>query len=95
MLKTISNSAENMRSSSRVHDENNQKIQQLKNSLNKESHLFIVTLGAIIGTIFSLFIAYHLTEINLGIYALLSIIPLALSYSLRKVYIHTLVHSQE
>lgn len=54
-----------------------------------------MTLGAIIGTIFSLFIAYHLTEINLGIYALLSIIPLALSYSLRKVYIHTLVHSQE
>ena len=39
MLKTISNSAENMRSSSRVHDENNQKIQQLKNSLNQESHL--------------------------------------------------------
>ena len=62
--------------------------------LEQESHLFIVILGAVIGSILSIFIAYHLKP-NLFEYAMLSAIPFALSYSLRKVYIHTLVHSQE
>ncbi|TCH64352.1 FUSC family protein [Acinetobacter sp. ANC 4862] len=83
--------------SKRVHlirEKNHQKLEEIKMLLDKQSHLFIVILGAVIGTILSIFIAYHLKP-NLFEYALLSVIPFALSYSLRKVYIHTLVHSQE
>ena len=94
MSKTISRSNDNVRPIPALYKNNKQKIQQMKYRLDQESHIFIVTLGAIIGSIFSLFIAYQL-EPNVFIYALLSLIPFALSYSLRKVYIHTLVHSQD
>lgn len=73
---------------------NHQKTAAIKNILNQKSHLFIVVLGAVIGAILSIFIAYHLNYNPLS-YTLISVIPFALAYSLRKVYIHTLVHSQE
>ncbi|MGE8560300.1 MAG: FUSC family protein [Acinetobacter sp.] len=94
MPRSISRSVNYARRVHHVREKNHQKIQEIKILLDQQSHLFIVILGAVIGTILSIFIAYHLKP-NLFEYALLSIIPFALSYSLRKVYIHTLVHSQE
>ena len=75
-------------------EKNHQKTVAIKNILNQKPHLFIVVLGTVIGAILSTFIAYHLNS-NPLIYTLISVIPFALAYSLRKVYIHTLVHSQE
>lgn len=77
-----------------VREKNHQKTTAIKNILNQKPHLFIVVLGAVIGAILSTFIAYHLNSNPLS-YTLISVIPFALAYSLRKVYIHTLVHSQE
>ena len=94
MSRTISRSANYTRRFYLVRERNLQKAEQIKQTLEQESHLFIVMLGAVIGSILSLFIAYHLTP-NLLEYSLLGVIPFALAYSLRKVYIHTLIHSQE
>ncbi len=94
MSRTISRSASYTRRFHLVREKNLQKAEQIKYALEQESHLFIVIMGAVIGSIFSIFIAYHLTP-NFIEYALLSMIPFALAYSLRKVYIHTLIHSQE
>ena len=77
-----------------VREKNHHKTTAIKSILNQKSHLFIVVLGAVIGAILSTFIAYHLNSNPLS-YTLISVIPFALAYSLRKVYIHTLVHSQE
>jgi ABC-type lipoprotein release transport system permease subunit len=94
MPREIVRSADYARRFHLVREKNHQKIATIKSILNQESHLFIVVLGAVIGTILAIFIAYHLKS-NPLIYTLLSVIPFALSYSLRKVYIHTLIHSQE
>ena len=94
MPKSITRSVNYNRRVDFVRGKNYQQIQEIRILLDQQSHLFIVTLGAVIGTILSIFIAYHLKP-NLFEYAMLSVIPFALSYSLRKVYIHTLVHSQE
>jgi len=77
-----------------VREKNHQKTAAIKNILNQKSHLFIVVLGAVIGAILSIFITYHLNSNPLS-YTLIGVIPFALAYSLRKVYIYTLVHSQE
>ena len=94
MPRSISRSADYARRFHTIREKNHQKLAEIKMALEQESHLFIVILGAVIGSILSIFIAYHLKP-NLFEYAMLSAIPFALSYSLRKVYIHTLVHSQE
>lgn len=94
MPRSISRSVNYAKRVHLIREKNHQKIEEIKMVLDKQSHLFIVILGAVIGTILSIFIAYHLKP-NLFEYAVLSVIPFALSYSLRKVYIHTLVHSQE
>jgi hypothetical protein len=47
----------------------------------------------LIGSSIALGIGYHLSS-NLLNYTLLSLIPIALAYSLRKVYIHTLTHTR-
>ncbi|MDN5512605.1 FUSC family protein [Acinetobacter sp.] len=94
MPRAISRSIDYTRRFHQVREKNHLKIEQQKQILEHESHLFIVVLGAMIGSILSIFIAYHLTP-NFIEYALLSAIPFALAYSLRKVYIHTLIHSQE
>lgn len=67
------------------------KINQL---LHQQSHLFIVGLGTVIGALISLLIGYHLETTAANI-ALLSLIPMALPYLLREVYIYTLVHMQD
>jgi len=94
MPRAISRSIDYTRRFHEVREKSHLKIEQQKQILEQESHLFIVVLGALIGSIFSLFIAYHLQP-DLLSYGLLSVIPFALAYSLRKVYIHTLIHSQE
>ncbi|TCB52608.1 FUSC family protein [Acinetobacter sp. ANC 4779] len=94
MPRSICRSANYTRRFHIIREKNHQKPEEIKRVLEQESHLFIVILGAVIGTILSIFIAYHLKP-NLLEYAMLSVIPFALSYSLRKVYIHTLVYSQE
>lgn len=94
MPRSISRSANYARRFHTIREKNHQKLAEIKMALEQESHLFIVILGAVIGSILSIFIAYHLKP-NLFEYAMLSAIPFALSYSLRKVYIHTLVHSLE
>ena len=94
MPRSISRSVNYARRFHTIREKNHQKLAEIKMALEQESHLFIVILGAVIGSILSIFIAYHLKP-NLFEYAMLSAIPFALSYSLRKVYIHTLVHSQE
>ena len=94
MPRSISRSVNYARRFHTISEKNHQKLEEIKMVLEQKSHLFIVILGAVIGSILSIFIAYHLKP-NLFEYAMLSAIPFALSYSLRKVYIHTLVHSQE
>ncbi|MDM1763587.1 FUSC family protein [Acinetobacter sichuanensis] len=69
-------------------------IERVKAKLNQESHLFIICFGMLIGTIFSLFIGYHLNTTFINIFLLMAL-PIALTYWLRKVYIHTLIHYQE
>lgn len=94
MPREIIHSARYTRRFHLVLEKNYQKTAAIKSILNQKSHLFIVVLGAVIGAILSTFIAYHLNSNPLS-YTLIGVIPFALAYSLRKVYIHTLVHSQE
>ena len=75
----------------------NQKIQRLEEAkfeLNQRPHFFIVLLGLTLGSIFSLFIAYHIQP-HVMSYLLLSTIPLILAYCLRRVYIYTLSQNLE
>ncbi len=69
---------------------------QLKHRLNQQSHIFIVALGALIGALIAACIAYHL-QINAENLLLLSLIPCAVPYLLRQVYIHTLsqMHTEQ
>lgn len=57
--------------------------------LEHQSHLFIVLVGAIIGAIITMAVSLHLNITPIS-YAVFFIIPLAFSFILRKVYIHTL-----
>jgi hypothetical protein len=70
-----------------------EKINEIEHTLNQEPHFFIVILGLIIGTILSIFIDYHLSP-HLWSYGLLSLLPFTLAYGLRKIYIHTLIHTE-
>lgn len=69
-----------------------QRLNQITDELESESHVFVVILGTLIGAILALFVGYH---INTSIihFILLSILPVCLAYLLRKVYIYTLIHS--
>lgn len=69
-------------------------IEKIRTELEQESHIFIVCLGMLIGTTLSLFIGYHLNTTLMNIFLLMSL-PVALTYCLRKIYIHTLIHYQE
>ncbi|ANF82274.1 hypothetical protein A3K93_08765 [Acinetobacter sp. NCu2D-2] len=69
-----------------------QRLNQLSAEVEQESHLFIVILGTVIGAILALFIGYHLN--NSAIHFLLLItIPVVLAYTLRRVYIYTLLQN--
>lgn len=70
-----------------------QDLQGRKQQLNQQTHLFIVLMGMVLGAVLTLFIAYHL-EMNVLNIALLLTFPVLLTYMLRKVYIHTLVHTE-
>ncbi len=67
---------------------------QIQAELEKQPHIFIVLLSAMIGIIFALFIAYHLEGMFLSLLCI-GTLPLCFAYFLRKVYIHTLVNYQE
>ena len=69
-----------------------ERITQMTDELEEQSHLFIVVLGTIIGAILALFIGYHIDAAAVH-FLLLSALPVCLAYSLRKVYIYTLTHS--
>ena len=65
----------------------------VQQQLERQSHFFIVILGALIGASLALCVAYHWADHVLS-YLALAIIPIVLSYSLRKVYIYTLSQCQ-
>ena len=65
---------------------------QATDQLQRESHLFIVILGTIIGACIALFIGYHVEATVMHI-LLLSIFPLGIAYLMRRIYIHTLMNS--
>lgn len=62
--------------------------------LHQQSHIFIVTLGAIIGGIIAIAIGYSAKASTLN-YFMLSLIPLSMSLILSKVYIHTVIHYKD
>lgn len=70
------------------------RLENIRTKLEQESHIFIICLGMVIGTTLSLFIGYHLNTTLINIFLLMSL-PVALTYCLRKIYIHTLIHYQE
>lgn len=69
-------------------------IEKTQNQLNQQSHIFVVLLGAVLGAIIALAIGYSI-EASLVHYSTLALIPLLLSFVLRKVYIHTLIHYKD
>lgn len=77
----------------RIDQYHNDHIQQIKADLEQRPHLLIVILGMAIGSSMVLGIGYHLSA-NLLNHLLLSTLPIILAYSLRKIYIHTLAHTQ-
>ena len=69
-----------------------QRLHQVNDELESQSHVFVVILGTVIGAILALFIGYHLNTSVIH-FMLLSVLPVCLAYDLRKVYIYTLTHS--
>ena len=62
---------------------------EVKITLEKKNHFFIVIMGAVIGAIFALFIDYHIDTAQWH-YLFITTLPFVIAYILRKVYIHTL-----
>ncbi|SPL72594.1 hypothetical protein [Acinetobacter stercoris] len=79
---------------SHTFDQSKIPFHQLEQELNRQSHIFIVVLGTVIGACISLAIGYA-THASLIVFLLLMLLPIAISYLLRKVYIHTLLHFQD
>ena len=65
-----------------------------EDSLNAESHIFVVTLGVLIGSAIAIAIGYTLSVQWLG-YSILLLIPLLMAYCLRRVYIYTLLNFKD
>lgn len=70
------------------------RLAEAKISIKQQPHVFILLLGLMIGSVFALFIAYHIPA-NAMSYGLLFFIPMLLAYLLRRVYIHTLIQNLE
>lgn len=68
--------------------------EQVQIQLNQQSHVFVVFLGALLGACIALAIGYSI-EASLVHYSTLALIPLLMSFVLRKVYIHTLIHFKD
>lgn len=77
----------------RIEQYHNTSFNQAKAKLEQRPHIFIVVLGMLIGSSIALGVGYHLSS-SLFNYTLLTLMPIALAYSLRKVYIHTLTHTR-
>lgn len=69
-------------------------VEKTQAQLNQQSHIFVVLLGAILGAFIALAIGYSI-EVSLLHYSTLALIPLFMSFVLRKVYIHTLIHFKD
>ena len=69
-------------------------LQDLHKLLNAESHIFIVLLGSILGGMIALAIG-HSVQASPVNFVMLSLIPIGMSYILRKVYIYTLLNYQD
>lgn len=67
---------------------------KLEKLLNQQPHFLVLLLGLVTGSTIALAIGFTL-KANLAISLLLSLIPIALCYLLRKVYIYTLLHYQD
>ena len=65
-----------------------------EDSLNSESHVFVVTLGILIGATIAIAIGYALS-VQWLVYGLLLLIPLLMAYCLRRVYIYTLLNFKD
>ena len=78
MSRAISRSANYTRRFYLARERNLQKVKHIKQTLEQESHRFIVKMGDIICSIFCKFIAYNLTH-NFIEYALLGVFLFALS----------------
>ncbi len=74
------------------HNVKSQRLNQMARELERESHLLIVVLGTLIGATLALFVGYHIHTSAIH-FLLLSILPVCLAYGLRKIYIHTLIHT--
>ncbi|WP_296277678.1 hypothetical protein [uncultured Acinetobacter sp.] len=67
---------------------------QLEKSLNQQPHFLILILGLVTGSTIAMAIGYGL-KAHFALSLFLIIIPIALCYLLRKVYIYTVLHFQE
>jgi hypothetical protein len=67
---------------------------ELSYDIKHQPHAMILLLGALIGSMFALFIGYHLEQYFLN-YAILLLIPVTMALFLRKVYVHTLIESMK
>lgn len=81
----------NLKNHERIQQMSSLGLHNLKNRLNGQSHIFIVTLGSLIGAAVALAIMYSLSATWMS-YLFLIIIPVCVSYILRKVYIYTLIN---
>lgn len=66
----------------------------LEVSLEQQPHFFILFLGLITGSVIALAVGFAL-KVNLFNAILLMLVPIAICYLLRKVYIYTLLNYQE
>ena len=69
-------------------------VEKVQSQLSQQSHIFVVFLGAVLGAIIALAIGYSI-EASLLHYSVLALIPVLMSFVLRKVYIHTLIHFRD
>lgn len=67
---------------------------KLEKLLNQQPHFLVLLLGLVTGSTIALAIGFTL-KADLATSLLLSLIPIALCYLLRKVYIYTLLHYQD
>lgn len=76
------------------HPDGSFQLQDFHKLLNAESHIFIVLLGSILGGMIALAIG-HSVQASPVNFVMLSLIPIGMSYILRKVYIYTLLNFKD
>src|SRR5690606_19181303 len=68
-----------------------QRLHQISQELEQQSHLIHVIVGPVSGAILALFIGYHIIT-SMMHFILISIVTFCLAYILRIVYIYPLTH---